>query len=185
MKKIEKIAYHESGHAVAAYIIGKEVQHLTIIPKGSALGSSESELSFGADFDLDHFSIRKIDDHLTFFKLIVEYLAGYFADKIASRKGSRIGSGADIRYIEELAMKFGIPADLKMALFKHAELYTIEIFHTKEVWELVQALAEELLKKKELNRIEIAEIIKNSGCNDVYNREEAIEFLRNATIVED
>ncbi len=53
-KALEATAYHEAGHAVAAYKVGMKVKRLTIVPSGDALGSHQHHAYFpGVNLEYD------------------------------------------------------------------------------------------------------------------------------------
>jgi ATP-dependent Zn protease len=161
MKALEKTAYHEAGHIVAAYLMGHELTSVTIIPSENALGVAKSH-PFTDDFDVEKFSLYDIKDYNLLFKLLVSSCAGQVAAHIASGRKDKIGCYDDYEQVTELMFKFNLDDEMIKSLYKSSEIYTRQILEYQEVWELVESIAKKLLVKKELNHDDIFSIIEES-----------------------
>jgi len=99
-KELEKTAYHEAGHAVAAFEMKRSFRHVTIEPDEESLGHimfTKFRDSFRPDID----SYSKIRNPLE--KAIITALAGPIAEQIFSGRKNLIGAGGDFHNASEYA----------------------------------------------------------------------------------
>lgn len=129
-------AYHEAGHAIAAYRLGHEAGHITIVPTEGTLGSSLSEAeSFTGETDVE--------------QIIVLY-AGYASESKYHAGADKLGSHSDDEKAAHL-LQFTNETEASLRA-KAAELI-------KTNWTAIEAVAEELILSKTLTEGEWTIII--------------------------
>jgi ATP-dependent Zn protease len=133
MNKKRSDAYHEAGHAVAAYRFGHEVGKITIVSEGYKAGSSKIEAEW-ADKS----------------KYIIVLYAGYAAEsKFDKDADKRLSSGDDEKAAALLEHHNETETSLRMRAKKIID----------ENWEIIEAIAEKLFKHKTLREDEWTTII--------------------------
>lgn len=75
LSAIEKTAYHEAGHVVANYLLGFEIEYVTIVPDEDSEGHVKSN-EFN-NYYYEGFRVYHIKDYELIFNSIVANLAGY------------------------------------------------------------------------------------------------------------
>ena len=143
------VAYHEAGHAVAAHVLGIEVEDVSIVEDHSSLGRSISPLP--EDFDPYAEGAEEImKSHL------VAGVAGAASEELLSGELSSI-TGDDLEGTTKLLMSLaGIGAqrqeDGQWVLERAKSIL-------RDNWGSVQALAEALLQHEELDREQIRAVL--------------------------
>lgn len=165
LKPIEKAAYHEAGHVVANYLMGFEVEVVTIIPDENSLGYSESKV-FSDDFDVERFRLDRIEDYELFFKAVAVGLGGYVSEYKASGRRNWISTETDFSNIDDLLTLFQFSESLQKGICITAADYLTDVFEFPHVWALVQAIVSALMVKKTLNKKEIADLIHDNFPDD-------------------
>ncbi|MEI8350271.1 MAG: AAA family ATPase [Candidatus Omnitrophota bacterium] len=177
----ERVAYHESGHAVVTYIAVpfQDVFKVTIIPRGGAGGVTWTP-------EKEEITIRDKNHLLANIK---SFLAGYASEKIKYGVTS-VGTGSDFEEATRLAYlmtwrlgmgKSGYVGDFKGSFFQNRALPYFydqldkdgnEILQecmreTEEIlrknWDIVDEMAASLIEKDELDYDEIEAIFKKHG----------------------
>ena len=153
----ERTAYHEAGHAVAAFFEQLRVRTATIKPdkvKGS-LGhvSHYPKPSFHPDFETDARTERRV------LAGVLTYLAGPAAERRAT--GRATGSHDDYRNAMDMASRLcgsneSVGALLRWMWVQARDLVTVH-------WSFIEAVARALLARRRLSGQEVREIILNSG----------------------
>lgn len=157
---LERTAYHEAGHVVANYLVGFEMEYVTLVPDDETLGQVKSN-EF-KDYYFEGFRIYHIKDYDLVFRSAVADYAGYLcAAKAAGKKGNFINL-VDYGETLDLFRAFGISNKLRDSMMDTAKIYTREIFNEERPWELVKLIARNLLERQTLTGREILEIIENS-----------------------
>ena len=148
----ERVAYHEAGHFVAAYVGKKSpaIRSLSIIPKGDTLGHAVPFPTPSFRPDIDPPLQRVVDT-------IVAYLAGSAAEKRFAGRFDHGDSEEDYCSAVSLGMHV-VTADRELELFvnwldeRAAEVIDIH-------WWAVTGVAEELLRRKKMTGKEALEVI--------------------------
>jgi hypothetical protein len=150
-KKNEKaVAYHEAGHAVVGWkLFGlRRVKKMTIIPKKNSLGQVKNRMIMRS-IDYEVADSPAFDGKVM--REIMGCYAGHVAEKKLTKKANNMGASQDFRNAVDLAFHLYGASDEK--LLKHLQNYLYrrtELLIDRE-WNLVKAVARELLRKKILD----------------------------------
>jgi ATP-dependent Zn protease len=158
--ELERAAYHEAGHAVAAYALGRRFTRVTLEVGGGSLGRCGYAERRNFDPDLPDMytgpQIGAVVEHQ-----IMGYLAGPIAEGILVNEKSwrETGGAADVPRAVDLAMY--LLGDIKRAedYMKRMWDETEELIRRPENWAAVQAMAEELLERGQVEDERAREII--------------------------
>jgi hypothetical protein len=150
-KPLEATAYHEAGHAVAAFVMGRSVRKISIVPDPAAnsLGSvhgyrwrgENPETSTNYERMLVRVQIQIIRD-----------LAGGEAEARFTGRRNHIGEMNDRASANHLMGYICTSPKEEEAMWKWLTLRTRGLIGLR--WNWIQAIAKELLKKKELTGAE-------------------------------
>lgn len=154
---IEKVAYHEAGHAVAAYIFHRRFSSVSIIPKDDYLGimtrpkteSLEQDL-----LDMDDFRNRKRIES----EIIISF-AGAVAEGLLVGRHNWKGAIQDNHQAIDSAEAIVSSHDELEAYINWLWLRTRNLLSLPVYWAAVQALAEELIICKEIKTRKARRII--------------------------
>ncbi len=156
-KALQATAYHEAGHAVAAWYLGAGVKSASIVPDADSTGRVyyERHPLEGIDIDLDdgpHVQARLED-------AIQIALAGPVAHRRFNPRSWRHHHGeVDHRVATDLALKNCGSAEIASAYLKYLGLLARGIVKTN--WVAVEALAEELLERRAMSGEDVEEVIR-------------------------
>jgi len=164
IKKLERTAFHEAGHAVMEYSIQrKKAKRVTIIPNEEKgyLGLTKSNYFPNINFnELDEFSSKR----LRFEKKIVCYLAGYCSEKHFFPKSRPTWHSDDFhnaRYIiNRISHDEGGP--ISVAYFRYLLALTKGMLHRELINIAIKAVAMALLEKKTLSGEEVHDVIQKA-----------------------
>ena len=151
-------AYHEAGHAVVTHLLCIRVKRITIVSdpvRGNAGHVLHGKVIHGRAPECDDTprTPRRIENYVRI------ALAGHVAQKIHAPM-SYFGAVEDHRdaFIWALTVKHECD-DAARAWFKWLELDVTSLLKSR--WELVEAVATELLKRETLNADEFLAVIRN------------------------
>ena len=135
-------AYHEAGHAVAAYTLRRKFDSVSIIPDEASLGRVWMWPS-GKDL-----------------KLAAIELAGFIAQY--ETLGVVGGHEGDLRCIDEVVASLTSNLEEAALLRTNIADFTLSLFESLGFWDAVEALAKALLEHGELDSFTARRIIKNA-----------------------
>jgi hypothetical protein len=160
IKSNENIAYHEAGHAVAYFEFGKMIRNVTIVPSEEYLGCCFGYCVHFPSLDVGPIApaIREQVENE-----IINFFIGALAEKrFLGRRPEGWIKLTEIHNAVDLASNLtGSNRQLNAYL---SWLYVIAdefIYEKEEHWEAIQAIAQELLKKKTLYGKEAHQIWRN------------------------
>jgi len=144
-KKLEATAYHEAGHAVAAFFLRRGFTRVSIIPGEDFLGqlvTTPPPRSLHPDCETDARTELWLRREITIF------LAGPVAEKIHTGRGNwKIEGSSDVHNAVGLASY--IIGDDEIGAYIHwLTLHTTNLLNHPHRWPIVQALAAELLESR-------------------------------------
>jgi ATP-dependent Zn protease len=154
----EATAFHEAGHAVAAWDLGFPPDHLTIVPTDTTDGMLEyTNPLHGLDLDFD-----ESDDAMRRKECaIMICLAGPEAQRLWRRRSWRARHGqSDIEHAVDVASSIHRPGHEVEPYIEHCRTKTERILIDR--WPIVERLAQELLSRRTMSGAEVAAIL--SGC---------------------
>lgn len=172
MKKNKKqdvyTAYHEAGHAVVGWDLFnlKRIKMLTIVPepKNNTLGRVKTKrIMQSIDYD--------IGDSPAFegkiMREIMELFAGYVAEKKIRKRGNSVGAWGDFNNILDLTTRLYGGYDTEVQ--KHFQDYLLRRTELiiDQKWNLVKAVAKELLEKKTLSKDDFWKIIDRETIKEM------------------
>lgn len=181
----KRIAYHEAGHAVSAYLDGKrDVRMVTIAPTTSGAGGfTISESS--TDNELKPLSYYKDEMICLYSGRAAEYILGN-----RSLDATSFGSSQDVTVATHIAAKYVIALEgfgyeefhaSELQLMRRTrdvltEMWNISVNNAEKNWKYIDAVAKELLEKETLNFDEFKSIIDridNIGSSPALNKSKA------------
>jgi hypothetical protein len=157
-KKLERVAYHEAGHAVAQVYLHRSFRSVSIKPKSSYLGRVDSpKLSqtfregLAHYLDGDHRTRNMVDDH------ILISMAGPAAENRYTGRRGWDGARQDLRQSRDLGEPlYGEEATKHDIPFMTARADSL--MKSRIVWVRVEAVAAALLERCVLTSAEVREI---------------------------
>jgi ATP-dependent Zn protease len=141
-------AYHEAGHAVVAYVMGEAVNSVSIIEDEESLGRAITP------FDEE----RLIDeeDHEYMKRLLVGCYAGVKADKVLTGEEPEL-LGNDLSGAVELVIRLSATEEEQLVVSGRAADWAESLL--RENWQKVRAVAEALLKHRELDAATVEQLL--------------------------
>lgn len=149
-------AYHEAGHAVAAYALGRPLPELSMEPEEEALGTCSFSLweAFEPEPQGGPEAVERIEVE------IITTLAGPLAEELATGVFHEEAAESDLLLTIELAdLLIGGPEEREAcldALHERAEAIL------REHWSAVQALAEALVRKRRIDAARARSLIEGA-----------------------
>ncbi|MCP9496814.1 MAG: hypothetical protein MSG64_20445 [Pyrinomonadaceae bacterium MAG19_C2-C3] len=160
---LERVVYHEAGHAVAAYALRLPVHHATIIPneEWKTLGYvryKKSPTSFEPDVDVSSpHTRRRIESRVTV------GMAGEAAEYIlCGRYNRRWRTYPDYRNAFNIAHFLYQDFDTCAAYLEFKRLEARDFLNDRRLWRAVEVLAVALLEKKKIAGRDVRAIIKKA-----------------------
>jgi hypothetical protein len=145
-------AYHEAGHAVAAFRLNRSVRKLSIIPDETT-----------GNLGLTQNTATKVDEDSNRFaafaeRQIVILFAGGAAEAKHRGQNDHKGANQDYQSAVELALKVCGSEEEAEKYLAWLKCCAKNMMANRELWQAVTALAEELLAKKEIKGAEAKRI---------------------------
>jgi hypothetical protein len=137
-------AYHEAGHAVAHYALGRTIRRVTIVPDDDTLGHlrgrvlHDSEKLRSGLFEFDTLKeLKAAEDE------IVCALCGPIAEARFTGKENEVGASGDYETVAKIVLALHATGDVADAHLAYLEAQAREIVEV--LWYLVEALAAKLV----------------------------------------
>lgn len=154
-KQLQAVAYHEAGHAVMGFLLGRKILGASVIPDESSMGRVEFDTSWIKEL---HEWDERFSDEMVFQLLI--HLAGPAAEEIYTGEYVPIYGEyeTDIqKAVDAAEYLVGNSKELDDYLDRAYECATIIL---TEHWEAVKAVADSLLKHRQLDGWKVSSIIR-------------------------
>jgi len=164
-RKDEATAYHEAGHAVTNFELGRRMRKVTVIPTEGYLGAcfDHKLLDSMADTYGDTPAVRK---------RVEREIMGKFAGKLAEDrfrgKNSKRPSRIDFNSASAVAASM-VSKEEQEPYLNWLYVRTKILINRPETWRAIVALAEELIRKKTLTGKEAYKI-----WEDIYKKESEV-----------
>jgi hypothetical protein len=162
----EATAYHEAGHAVAAWSVGYRPTTASIEAGNDSVGQVRHEEPFpGISFEFDGSDMARLKIE----RAIMICLAGPIAQKRYRRSSWRKWHGvADYATATELALRACGSSDIARAFLKWLALRAESL--VDDHWSAVERVAIALLKRSTLTHDEIASLVSKPHLQQTINR---------------
>jgi len=160
----EDTAYHEAGHVVTAYVLGREFILVSITSQGTSSGRcnfAPRPPEFDP-WDAAPSTRARIEAE------VITDLAGGIAERIATGIENPIGSAADVYFAIDTAT-FVTSNDNQLHAYVARARERAEAI-VREYWPAVQAIAEALLRLDQLDRHQARRIIEGAGRHGVHRQ---------------
>lgn len=149
MRSETATAYHEAGHAVAYFRLGKRIRKVTIVPndgyRGCCFGYGKLPPLDGS-VEITPAIEKKVEKEIQIF------FAGALAEaKHLGRNPRGWSKLTDVDCVMDLAMAMNGSMKTTEAYLNWLYLAAKELFNDEDTWKAVEAIAQELLKKKTLS----------------------------------
>ena len=162
-KKLEDTAYHEAGHAVARYLLGLRINHVTIIPEEGMLGhcdGGKGRRTFHPDINLN---LRQ-RDYLE--REVISTLAGGTAERRFGGQPNLKGSESDLHAAVDLASYVHGGGELLDAYVNYLWACAAAMWQVEWQWLAVKVLAAELLARRRIGGRKAREVIRGACHHD-------------------
>jgi hypothetical protein len=158
MSKLKRTAYHEAGHAVAAYALRRAFRSVTIVPGEDFLGKIWlTKLStFHPEYDNSSKTNRRVEEGI-----IINY-AGFVAEGIFTGRNDYRGAHHDLVCAAALASNMVGSAEEEDAYLNYLWISTKNLMKLPHWWSATEALAKTLLEKKTLNHKHAKQVIQKA-----------------------
>lgn len=160
LSRLEKVAYHEAGHAVACFFAKKPYKHVTIEPGEDSYGHIRHfplPDSFQPDIDSESYRMQKRIEQ----EIILLY-SGHAAEVLAAGRHNWRGASDDTRRAVDLALYVNGDPKQTSAYLQWAWLKTMNFLKLPFRWVAVEGLAKALLERNNINKKEAKKIITTS-----------------------
>lgn len=140
---LEATAYHEAGHAVMAWLVGRPVQKVTV---------AEGHMHFGIRLgvcELKKGKGKSRDDPLEDMVLIL--LAGMVAEAKQTGRDATPGAGEDLMNVRRLLDNRAGTARQADKLFRRMQDKTEYLLNAPAAWQAVTHIAQELIEKSTIS----------------------------------
>jgi len=157
---LERTAYHEAGHAVAAYVFKRPIDKLTIVPDADSYGAAHYRAGW-----FDHL---KPDVQITIRTRerleagIVCGLAGTAAEMIFAGPEAEKLAGTDLAQVATCADYLTGGIEEAEAYLKWLVIRTDALLQREPRWSCVEVLAAALLKRRHLSGRRARQIIRST-----------------------
>jgi hypothetical protein len=164
LRRLRVVAYHEAGHAVAAWSLGVGLRDITIVPRADALGSVKHARIFSKRVH-EHLelltSLRSFEGETGALRTAVISLAGIVAQRrYAPRSVPNANWDSDYAGANLMAERVCCGDEKEMQhWYRRAFRRTERLIEWR--WPAVEALASALLKKRKLSGKEAIAAIQN------------------------
>ena len=158
---LERIAYHEAGHAFMAFYQRCTCRHASIIPdeKDNSLGHILNGKRARVEYDRISPSSK---DRLQIEKYILVAYAGNAAERLLTRRKVSDGSHKDFQDAYDYVSLLIQDEEEVYAYLKWLQLRAENILSIRYNWFAVEVLAKELLKRKYIGGKQVRQIIRQA-----------------------
>ena len=164
-KKLQESAYHEAGHAVAAYINQIRFKYVAIEPWEDSLG----HIMYGNLQRMPNPKVESMTKVRNFYerRILVE-LAGHAAERIFTGRNNWAGSRDDMSRAVDFASYICGSNEAVEAYLKWLSVCARDKFKNPWYWGAVKSLAEELLKQNRIGYRKARQFIKDALSKRVF-----------------
>ena len=171
-KRLDCIAFHEAGHAVAHILAGIPFKYVTILEDKEK--DEHGVLSLGHVMDdkpktveeWDKYSLLDPKEFDIFFKDDFIKLSGFVAELLYKGRASYKGSKGDFRHWAGTSLN-KLPEKLSSKYQSFLLEYTFNVLNDKTTWSNIVAVTLALIDKDTLSYKEVCDIIKKDLKNPV------------------
>ena len=152
-RAIAATAYHEAGHAVAAWWFCLKYKHVTIRPNADSLGHMLHSVPnwFRPDIESSDRVFLRAQRH------IITSFAGQLAEAKLRGRPPRFGMESDNQNAVDMALRFCGSRETTEAYLRYCWLMARDLVN--ERWPQIEALAAALMERETLNHLDAIEVI--------------------------
>jgi ATP-dependent Zn protease len=152
-RAIAATAYHEAGHAVAAWWFCLKYKHVTIRPNADSLGHMLHSVPnwFRPDIESSDRVFLRAQRH------IITSFAGQLAEAKLRGRPPRFGMESDNQNAVDMAFRFCGSRETTEAYLRYCWLMARDLVN--ERWPQIEALAAALMERETLNHLDAIEVI--------------------------
>jgi Peptidase family M41 len=165
--RLRSTAYHEAGHAMAAFVQGIRFRYVTIIPDSDNWGHFQkfsSRLSEEGWYDTSPLVRDRLERH------IVVGLAGREAQRLITRRYDHRGASSDYRNALNLVVHLVGSSEEANAYFRWLQVRAHKLVSAPFRRPLLDALAVALLERQTIDGKEAATIMIKAGRDAIAAR---------------
>ncbi|MCX6092266.1 MAG: hypothetical protein NTX23_05315 [Candidatus Bipolaricaulota bacterium] len=154
-----RVAYHESGHAVVAFLLRRRCEYVTIIPDEGRVGHvcpADLPDSFRPETDTDSLTRYRIEREAKIF------LGGITAERMFTGRQVSSGSEHDLRAAAGLAQYLSGTDEEASAQLKLLLIQTQNLLSAEGNWCAVQRLADALMRERRIPWSRVRQIIEQA-----------------------
>ena len=159
LKWLERVAYHEAGHAVAAFEQGVPFEEVTIIPEGG-MSRHLRRGDFGRTFRPDARAGRGREQIEA--DIIVTF-AGPAAEAKFGGRRNLVAARGDSASAAKLAAQVCTSHEEVVAYVEWLTIRAVKLIAGRPQWKAVQAVAASLLENHEISAVDARKIIKGAS----------------------
>lgn len=149
--KLEKTAYHEAGHAVAAMHYRIKFKYVTIIPDYESAGHVRNQRKVD-EITVGQFGRDRLE------KYLIYILAGNAAIKKLTGRYDNWGASADHAHAADIVLATFGSIEVANAYLKYINLSATAFVNANQHWVIIEKVAQQLLERKTLTQKEVFEI---------------------------
>jgi hypothetical protein len=155
-------AYHEAGHAIAAYRFGMRLREITIEPEQGSQGSITGEFTAGITRDIEGEVTAETRLHCE--QYAIHALAGTEAQRKFNARSLRSHHGhSDYHNAVDVLSRLCSSPEHEQKYYDAIQERTRAFVHDPVNWRAIDALAKELMRKRTIKGKELREYIR-SAC---------------------
>jgi hypothetical protein len=155
-RALQSTAYHEAGHAIARFALGRRIDRVSILPDADSLGHVRGQVLpshlFAKGGDISDVPTKTVEDQ------IVILLAGPLAEKRFTGRWNRVGASSDYEGASTVAVSTHGDDDVRDAFIRYLEAVGKALIDVH--WYLVEALAAALLERETLSGVQVHRVIR-------------------------
>ena len=154
--RLKDIAYHEAGHAVAAFALNRRVRSVTVAPQGNILGQNVygKGLTIQPDVGVDGRTRNEIE------RRVICAMAGWAVEKKLHPKRKGIATESnDLQHAADLASYVVGSTEELEAYLDWLWIRAKQLIALPHYWAAIEALAAELVTHKRLGEKRVREVI--------------------------
>ena len=160
-KALESLAYHEAGHAVAAFHHNVRVKKRSILPEPGSSGRLTPHPSYFSGIHPESDTSPRVQRRLE--NMVLVCCAGPAAQRRFNPRGYRTNQGqGDWHQAIDLLSHLSGDSEILLAYFNLIDLQARKFVHLPWAWSCIEDLAAALLEHKELTGKQVRSVVEET-----------------------